>query len=83
MTERETRDENMQTNEVEIQPIPTGQDKWTVVFQYDTPDGPNDPPNNIQERVLMAAQALHEMGFGLDVRWGQASSTIMDMVDEG
>jgi len=45
-------------------------EKYTVVFRFDVDGERCDPPPHIVERIFHATQALHEMGFGLDVAYG-------------
>ena len=56
---------------------------WTLVFRYDIDGEPCDPPPHIQDRIAMVSSILHEIGFGLDVIWGEAPASLSDMIDTG
>ena len=55
----------------------------TVVFQFVSDDGdPTEPVPFFAERVVKAATHLHQTGWGLDVKYGNADRDIMDQVEE-
>tara|TARA_R100000808_G_scaffold5335_1_gene16334 strand:+ start:7358 stop:7552 length:195 start_codon:yes stop_codon:yes gene_type:complete len=45
---------------------------WTLVIRYDVDGEPCDPPPHIQDRLAMAMNVLHEMGYGMEVTYGLA-----------
>jgi hypothetical protein len=55
---------------------------WTVVLQFRTEeDDPTGIPPNFVDRVMAATQAMHVMGFGLEVVYGTAPKEIVAQVD--
>lgn len=54
---------------------------WTLIIQYDVDDEPCDPPPHIEDRMIMLMQVMHEYGFGMELKFGYATSECLDMID--
>tara|TARA_R100000152_G_C6781425_1_gene215884 strand:- start:6090 stop:6281 length:192 start_codon:yes stop_codon:yes gene_type:complete len=56
---------------------------YTIALQYDVDGEPCDPPHHIEDRMVAMMQLMHEIGFGMDVKYGYAEQNILDMIDTG
>jgi len=56
---------------------------WTLAIQYDVDGEPCDPPNHIEERIVTMMRIMHEIGFGMDVKYGLAQKEMMDIIQIG
>jgi len=56
---------------------------WTLAIQYDVDGEPCDPPHHIEERLVTMMQIMHEIGFGMDVKYGFAQKEMMDIIQIG
>ena len=65
-----------------VEPIASDPDKrfWTIAFQYDGDMDPVDPPPHIEERILACMQILHQVGWGLEIKWGAAPKDLLDQI---
>ena len=57
---------------------------YTIGIRYETDSGePCDPPPHIMERLFSVMQALHEVGWCVEVVYGRAEKNLLDGIDEG
>ena len=56
---------------------------YTIAFRYTTEDGePCNPPPHIIEKLVLATKELHEIGFAMDVIYGQATNKTFIKMDK-
>jgi len=54
---------------------------WTIAFQFDGDGERVDPPPHIEDRILACMQILHQVGWGLDIKWGEAPKDLLDQIE--
>jgi len=56
---------------------------FTIAFRYTTEQyEPCEAPPHIMERIFAATQALHAIGFGMDVLYGQVSEKTFSILEQ-
>lgn len=56
---------------------------FTIAFRYTTEMGePCNPPPHIMERLMSAMKVMHEIGFAMDVIYGQATDKTFIKMDK-
>lgn len=54
---------------------------WTLAIQYDVDGEPCEPPHHIEDRIVALMQMMHEMGFGMSVKYGHAEASLLDDIE--
>lgn len=56
---------------------------YTIMLRYTTDSGePCSPPPHITDRMAMAVDVLHEVGFGMDVVYGQCADKLFKQAEK-
>jgi len=56
---------------------------YTIAMRYTTEQcEPCEAPPHIMERIFAASQALHAIGFGMDVLYGQVSDETFSILEQ-